>query len=60
MTNSWVEHVLQFQKENNLSFKDALKQAKETYHNHTGSGGSKASGWVRRLMAEGKVTPEAS
>lgn len=55
--NSWIEHVKQFQKENNLSFKDALKQAKETYH--TGSGGNKNAGYIRRLYAEKQISPES-
>jgi hypothetical protein len=31
MPNSWVEHVRQYQKDHNISYKEALKEAKSTY-----------------------------
>jgi len=31
MASAWIQHVMKVKKEKNLSFKDALKQAKKTY-----------------------------
>ena len=31
MASAWIQHVLKVKKEKNLSFKEALKQAKKTY-----------------------------
>jgi len=31
MPNSWIEHVKQYAKENNMKYNDALKEAKKTY-----------------------------
>lgn len=34
MASAWIQHVMKVKKEKNLSFKDALKQAKKTYKSH--------------------------
>ena len=31
MASSWIEHVKAYSKKHNISYKDALKQAKSTY-----------------------------
>ena len=38
MASPWIEHVLEFQKKYNISFKDALKQAGKTYKKDKPSG----------------------
>lgn len=46
--NPWISHVKQYAADNNLSYKDAMKQAKTTYQK---VGGSKQSGYVRKMVA---------
>lgn len=46
--NPWISHVKQYAADNNLSYKDAMKQAKSTYQK---VGGSKKSGYVRKMVA---------
>jgi hypothetical protein len=37
MTNLWIEHVKQYAQEKNLSYKDALSGATQTYHKQGGN-----------------------
>jgi len=46
--NPWISHVKKYALDNNLSYKDAMKQAKSTYQK---VGGSKQSGYVRKMVA---------
>ena len=48
MTNPWIEHVKSYAIEHNISYREALSQAKETY---VKSGGSRKSNIVRVLIA---------
>jgi len=36
MTNPWIQHVKQYAKEHNLSYKDALKKARPSYQKGSG------------------------
>jgi hypothetical protein len=45
--SSWIEHVKQYAKSNNILYKDALSKAKETY------GGSAKSGYIQKLIKQG-------
>jgi len=44
MVNSWIQHVKKYASDNNLSYSEAMKQAKPTY------GGSQKSGYIKKLI----------
>lgn len=46
MPNNWISHVKQFAQDNNIKYRDALKQAKESY-----KGGSLQSGYIQKMVA---------
>jgi len=45
--SNWISHVKNYQSENGISYKDALKQASKTYI----KGGSVSSGYVHKMIA---------
>ncbi len=51
MANDWVEHVRQYAREHNMSYREAMKDAKQSYG---GNEGGQSAGFVKRLIAEGK------
>ena len=59
MSSPWVQHVKAHATANNITYKQALTEAKYTYRpNSAGTpatGGSKKSGYVRKLIATGEV-----
>jgi len=51
--NTWIDHVKQVQNKNNISYKEALQLAKQTYQ-----GGSLKSNYIRYLYHKNQFNPE--
>jgi len=55
MTSEWINHVKQYAQEHNLSYKEALSQASQTYHKQ---GGSVKSDFIRNIIYTDKFNPK--
>jgi hypothetical protein len=53
-TNNWIEFVKQYAEEHNLSYREAMKEAK----NHYQSGGSLKSNFVRHIIYKENFNPD--
>ena len=52
MTNAWIEHVKGVAKNKGISYKEALKVAKLTYHHQPKKGGSLYTDWENQYFQE--------
>ena len=48
---NWIEHVKQYAKDHNISYREALSQSR---HSYGGNGSGQASGFIQRMIAENK------
>ena len=48
--SDWINHVKRYASDNNVSYREALKLSRDSYHEM--KGGSVKSGYIRRLIAE--------
>ena len=57
MVNPWIEHVKKYAHAHNLSYREALSKAKQTYKKEA-IGGSRKSNYVRILEAKKELAVE--
>ncbi len=54
MPNPWIEHVKNYAKDHNLSYKDALKEAKSSYKTDIAGGARDPSAVVRAIYGKNR------